>query len=197
MTALAAAPLLAIFVGGKSRRMGEHKGLLPVPGGREPILEALIRRGRSAGFDLVLVGDARPYQHLAEGVIRVEDDPRDAGPLGGLQGALRHASRTGRSHLIAIACDMPYVSSEALQETSEHSSKAVVLAPRRGPDLPWEPMLARYHVDGLADILSGAISAGQRSFQKLFASIEVEALPLTPAIERALQDWDTPEDVRR
>lgn len=36
-----APPLLAIFVGGKSRRMGEPKGLLSIPGSTEPILEAL------------------------------------------------------------------------------------------------------------------------------------------------------------
>jgi molybdopterin-guanine dinucleotide biosynthesis protein A len=58
-------------------------------------------------------------------------------------------------------------------------------------------MLARYDAARLADALADAISQGQRSFQKLFASIEVEALPLTPAVERALRDWDTPDDVAR
>jgi molybdopterin-guanine dinucleotide biosynthesis protein A len=197
MTAIAALPLLAIFVGGKSRRMGEHKGLLLVPGGHEPILEALIRCGRRAGFDPVLVGDATPYQHLAQGVMRVEDDPPDAGPLGGLQAALHHASRTGRSHLVAIACDMPYVAPEALKQAYDHRSGAIVVAPRRSPESPWEPMLARYDAVRLAPFLARSLSGGQRSFQKLFASIDVEALPLTPAIVRALEDWDTPEDMRR
>ena len=32
-------PLLAIFVGGQSRRMGTPKGLLPAPGNDEPIIE--------------------------------------------------------------------------------------------------------------------------------------------------------------
>ncbi len=36
---------------------------------------------------------------------------------------------------------------------------------------------------------------GHRSFQRLFASLEVEPLRLSPAVERALRDWDTPEDV--
>ncbi len=192
-----ARPLLAIFVGGKSRRMGRHKGLLPVPGGTEPILEELVRRGRGAGLDAVLVGDATPYEHLAAGVMRVDDDPRGAGPLAGLQAVLRHAIRAGNSEVLAIACDMPYVTSEALVQICEHRSDAMVIAPRRGPDAPWEPMLARYDASRLADVLAEAISQGQRSFQKLFASIEVEALPLTPAIERALEDWDSPEDIAR
>lgn len=194
---MAPPPLLAIFVGGKSRRMGEHKGLLPVPGGAEPIVEALVRRAREAGFDPLLVGDATPYAHLAEGVIRVEDDPPGAGPLAGLQAALRHALNTGRSRFVTVACDMPYVTPEALQQVRDHQSEAPVVAPRRGPDAPWEPMLARYDATRLADALAEAISQGQRSFQKLFASIEVEAPPLTPAIDCALRDWDTPEDVAR
>ena len=197
MTASAAAPLLAIFVGGKSIRMGMHKGLLLVPGGDEPILEALVRCGHQAGFDLVLVGDAAPYEQLARGVMRIEDNPRGAGPLGGLQSALQFASRADRSHLVAVACDMPYVTPEALQQVYQHRSTAIVVAPRRGPEAPWEPMLARYEVARLAPLLARAALRGERSFQQLFASIEVDAVPLTPAIERALQDWDSPEDVSR
>ncbi len=189
--------MLAIFVGGKSRRMGRHKGLLPVPGGSEPILEELVRRGRAAGLDPVLVGDAMPYEHLAAGVMRVDDDPQGAGPLGGLQAALRHAMRAGSSPVLAIACDMPYVTSEVLVQVCEHRTEAIVVAPRRGPDAPWEPMLARYDATRLADVLAEAISQGQRSFQELFATIEVEALTLTPAIEQALEDWDSPEDITR
>ena len=58
-------------------------------------------------------------------------------------------------------------------------------------------MLARYDAPRLSAVLADAISRGERSFQKLFASIEVEALPLSEAIEAALRDWDRPEDVTR
>lgn len=92
---------------------------------------------------------------------------------------------------------MPYVSSEALAQMQDHQSTALIVAPRRSPDAPWEPMLARYDALGLADVVADAISRGRRSFQSFFAAIEMEALPLTPAIERALEDWDTPEDIPR
>lgn len=193
---MSATPLLAIFVGGESRRMGKHKGLLLVPGTSEPIVQALVRRGREAGFDPVLVGAAAPYSHLAQGVPRLDDEPPGAGPLAGLHAALRHARSSGRSRLVAVACDMPYVDAEALEQIRDHQSEAPALAPRRRADAPWEPMLARYDAV-LADILADAISRGERSFQKLFAAIEVEPLPLTAALERALDDWDRPEDLTR
>lgn len=177
--------------------MGEPKGLLAVPGSAEPIVEFLVRCGREAGFDSILVGESTPYERLAEGVPRIDDEPPGAGPLAGLHAALRHALRTGRTKLVAIACDMPYVTPEALEQARDHWSRATVVAPKRAPGAPWEPMLARYDAVQLVETLAAAISRGERSFQKLFASIEVEALPLSEAIERALQDWDSPADIAR
>jgi molybdopterin-guanine dinucleotide biosynthesis protein A len=58
-------------------------------------------------------------------------------------------------------------------------------------------MLARYDAARLAAPLAEAISRGERSFQGLFASIEVEELPLSEAVEQALEDWDRPGDLLR
>ena len=161
----AAPVLLAIFVGGKSRRMGTPKGLLELPGGSEPIIDAIVRFGREAGLESVLVGDATPYAQLAAGVPRIDDEPLGAGPLAGLQAAVRHASRSGLSRLIVVACDMPYITSETLAFVAEHPSRAPVLAARRGHRSPWEPMLARYDAARLAPVLDEAIARGLRSFQ--------------------------------
>jgi molybdopterin-guanine dinucleotide biosynthesis protein A len=188
-------PLLAVFVGGKSRRMGTPKGLLGVPGTGLPILERLVSLGREAGLWVVLVGDATPYATLAKDVPRIADDPPGAGPLAGLHAVLRYAVQIQAAHVIAVACDMPFVSVEALTELANHPSGAAVVAPRRTPEDPWEPMLARYDASALVDVARAAIGRGDRAFQQLFASLEVESLHLSPAVERALRDWDTPEDI--
>ena len=90
---------------------------------------------------------------------------------------------------------MPFVSDEALAELLVHRSDAAVLAPRRSADGPWEPMLARYDVAALVDVLDAALADGQRSFQRFFGSLDVEPLPVSPAVAHALRDWDTPEDI--
>jgi molybdopterin-guanine dinucleotide biosynthesis protein A len=192
---MSARPLLAVFVGGKSRRMGTPKGLLEAPGSGSPILERLVALGREHGLRVVLVGDATPYATLAEGVPRIADDPPGAGPLAGLHAALSHAAENHCKRVIAVACDMPFVSAEALSELLDHPSDAAVVAARRASDAPWEPMLARYDAPALVGALRAALAGGQRSFQQLFASLEVETLPLSPAVDRALRDWDTPEDI--
>jgi molybdopterin-guanine dinucleotide biosynthesis protein A len=103
--------------------------------------------------------------------------------------------RANATSMIAVACDMPYVSVDALVAVRDHPSERAVLAPRRTVDAPWEPMLARYDAARLIDLVDAAISRGQRSFQALFAELEVEPMPLSPTIERALRDWDTPGDL--
>ena len=190
-----AAPLLAIFVGGRSSRMGTDKGLLRVPASDRTILETLVDRGLAAGVSPVLVGRSDPYESLVPELPRLDDEPPDAGPLGGLNASLRHARAEGRARVIAVACDMPYVTAEVLRALGSYESEAPVLAPRRGPDAPWEPMLARYDVGPVLGVLDKAIAEGRRSFQSLFRSLDVEAFPMTKELSAALRDWDTPDDV--
>ena len=186
---------LAIFVGGESRRMGAPKGRITLPGSSQTILERLVERGRDAGLLPFLVGNARPYSDLVTELVRVADDPPGSGPLGGLRAALAYTRNAGQRHVISVACDMPHVMVEALLLLRDHPSEAVVLAPRRGPEAPWEPMLARYDADRLLPALDDLVAGGRRSFQQLFSEVEVWPLELTGAIEHSLADWDKPEDV--
>ena len=189
-------PLLAIFVGGKSKRMGAPKGLLQAPGENASIVETLAERGRDAGLVPVLVGESAPYAAVARDLPRIDDEPRGAGPLGGLNAAVRHALAHGHPSVVALACDMPHVEVAVLERLASHPGHAAVVAPRRAEAAPWEPMLARYRPGPLRSVLDAEIAAGTRSFQRLFATVEVDLLPLTADVERALEDWDTPDDVR-
>lgn len=188
---------LAIFVGGGSTRMGRPKGLLSTPGGGPPIVARLIDIGGKADLHPFFVGDSRAYQALpsAAETPRVDDDPADAGPLGGLRAALRFAQAHGGTHVVSVACDMPFVTVEVLRALRDEESLAPVVAPRRHADAPWEPMLARYQAASVLPVLERSLLAGDRSFQRLFARLEVDPLEATASVLRALDDWDTPHDV--
>ncbi len=182
--------VLGVFVGGASRRMGGRpKGLLPGPSG-EPLVEGLVRAGREAGLEAVLVGDAAAYASVVPEVPRLADRPPGVGPLGGLAALLHHA---GDADAIAVACDMPHVSAAVLTRLAAHPSAAAVIAPER--DGRFEPLLARYRAGRVGPDVDRAIAEGVRSFQELFGRLDVERLALDVDLERALVDWDTPDDV--
>lgn len=185
--------LVGIFVGGASRRMGgAPKGLLPIDG--EPLVARAIRIARELGYDVVLVGRAGAYAEVARGCVALDDAPAGVGPLGGLGALLAHA---GDAPAIAIACDMPYLRTEPLRALASSPSRAAVVAARRAPDAPWEPLFARYDAKRVRPVLAEALRAGERSFQRLFSRLDVEELPLDADARDVLVDWDAPEDVRR
>lgn len=189
------AELAGIFVGGASKRMGGRpKGLLTAPDTGETLVARLIRIAEEAGMEPVLVGDAAPYAESPLARTALADAPDIDGPLGGLAALLENA---GTRPALAIACDMPFVSGLSLTRLAQHAPDAVVVAPRRGVDAPWEPLFARYTPGAVLPILKAAAATGVRSFQALFARLDVVELPLDSAIEAALRDWDTPEDVSR
>lgn len=185
--------VVGIFVGGRSRRMGGRpKGLLRAPGSEQSLVESLARAARDADSDPVLVGDASPYDGLLPDLVRLADDPPGVGPLGGLSALLSHA---GPRTAVTVACDMPHVDAAILRRLAGHPAGAAVVAPRR--DGRWEPMLARWRADRVRPALAAALEGGVRSFQRLLGELDVTELELDEAVERALVDWDTPEDVER
>ena len=192
---------LGVLVGGRSSRMGgQPKGLLLVPGSDESLVVHALRVGAEAGCaPRWLVGDLHAYDALAATQPafrgRLQDDPAGVGPLGGLRALLQAASASGLDQVIAVACDMPYVTPALLTALREHPSGAAVLAARRGPEAPWEPLLARYRPALLLPAVDAALAAGQRSFQRLLARVTVAEFE-APGLARALDDWDRPEDVR-
>ncbi|WP_394842900.1 NTP transferase domain-containing protein [Pendulispora brunnea] len=192
MTATSGA-LLGIFVGGAARRMnGYPKGLLATSAGGTSIVKHLVRLGNEMGMAPVFVGDAAVYAEEAPGVVALADAPANIGPLGGLAALFAHA-REG--HVIAVACDMPFVTRDVLERLRAHPSEAAVLAARRTAEGPFEPFLARYDVHRAGAALAVCLRDGARSFQRLFASCDVTEWSLSEEERAAWNDWDAPDDV--
>jgi molybdopterin-guanine dinucleotide biosynthesis protein A len=187
------APLCGLFVGGRARRMGGiAKGLLPAPDGSGPLVARLVRHAAALGLRCVLVGDAAAYGAL--GLPALADDPPGIGPLGGLR-ALLLAGRP--SPVLALACDMPYVSLALLQRlwrepAAGSGPPAAVTAARR--DGRWEPLCARYAA-AVLPVLDQALAAGERSFQALLRRLPVHELVLSADERAELRDWDSPGDM--
>lgn len=186
--------LVGVFVGGSASRMGGRpKGLLPAPGTGEPIIVRLTRIVEALGFEPVLVGKAAEYAQVLPTLGSVVDEPAGIGPLGGLSGLLAMADQRP---VIALACDMPRISSVLLARLATAAPHAMVLAPRNGEGL-WEPLCARYDPVQVRPLLSAALARGVRSFQALFESLDVAELALSVREREELIDWDSPSDMGR
>jgi molybdopterin-guanine dinucleotide biosynthesis protein A len=190
---------IGIFVGGRGLRMGGvPKGNLPIGG--QTVLERTLGVCRQAGLDpsdrnvpIWLIGDSSPYP--AADVVRVGDDPRGVGPLGGLRAFLRELSQRAAVAL-ALAGDLPFVSVPLLKRLASEVPEAAALAPCDAEGR-WQPLFARYLPEVLLPHVEIALSEGRTSLQYLFERLgdRARALHLSPAEWAALRDWDRPSDM--
>lgn len=186
-------PLIGLFVGGASRRMGgSPKGLLQLPDGRS-LIERLLSEVKKAapGAPLFLVGRAEAYAHLR--LSALSDSPTGIGPLGGLRALLLLAQAESRPNVLALACDLPFVSANLLKRLLLENPNAAALAPR--VDGFWSAFTARYSVLALPSV-DAALGAGEYGLQRLFERLGADATPLPVDSDERLElrDWDTPED---
>ncbi len=175
-----AAELGGVFVGGRSSRMGRPKGLIEGPDGR-PLVARALAVLREAGLDAMLVGQRPEYAAFGPALA---DAAEDAGPLAGLVALLEHA---GGRRVVALACDMPFVTADDLRALL--ATRGPVVAPRR--DGRWEPLCAAYGPEVLAEARA-RLAAGRRSITGLVEAVGAVEAAVDPA---HLVDWDTPEDV--
>jgi molybdopterin-guanine dinucleotide biosynthesis protein A len=188
-------PLVGIFVGGKATRFGGvAKGMLPAPDSGEPIVARLARLCRdTVDADVVLVGRGAAYDGL--GLSTLDDAPVGVGPLGGLSALLAEATRR-KTSAIALAGDLPYVTSSMVARVAAFAPRAPAVAPRQSG--VWQPLFARYDPVTCTPLIGAAIA--ERSFRaravlEKLGDRAIE-LPLDATEAALLKDWDRPEDVK-
>jgi molybdopterin-guanine dinucleotide biosynthesis protein A len=180
------APLVGILAGGRGTRMGgADKAWLRLPGG-EALIERWLRVCAAVQLEAVMVGG-----HPPPGVVLIQDEPAGLGPIGGLRALLEHAR--DRS-VIAVACDMPYVTEALLHKLATQPSLAPALAPRALDSGKWQPLFARY-TQAVLPPLQTALHAGVGSLQRVLNAVATEELSLSSEEHAALRDWDEPADM--
>lgn len=195
--------IVGVLVGGRSRRMQEHpKGLLPAPreadGSRTTIVERTIALAREIARasetseigEVVLVGRADAYAATGMRVVEDHQAAVGEGPLAGLAGLLDYARG---ANVIALACDMPYVTRAMLTTLASYAPDAAAVAPRE--EGKWSALFARYDSRRAAPAATALLASGVRSVQALLDACDTRELPLSPEERAALRDWDQPSDI--
>jgi molybdenum cofactor guanylyltransferase len=177
-----------ILVGGAGARMGGiAKGLIRTAEGTT-VVERWRAMLHKFGVGVVLVGNRQEYAGL--GVELIADQPARIGPLGGLIALLRHARG---APALALACDMPFVSSAIVHRLLTASPDAPVVAPRR--DGRWEPLCARYDPGVALPAAEAQVASDDQSLQRLLRDVGAVELPLSSDEALELRDWDSREDL--
>ena len=165
---MAAALTVAILAGGRSRRMGCDKALLPVGG--VPMLQRVIDAAQSLSNQRILVSN-HSERHASFGWPLLADAFPDAGPLGGLATALRHATT---SHLLLLACDMPFLTPGLLHHLIEQAGSHQAVVPDSDDGL--QPLCAVYTCS-IAPLVEASIAAGQLGVRKFVAQLDTHIIP--------------------
>ena len=153
-----------VLAGGASRRMGTPKARLEL-GGR-PLLEYPLAAVQGAGLEPAVV--AKPDSALPPlAVPRWNEAAEPRHPLTGIVAALTAAR--GRP-VLAVACDMPFVTAELLADLAARGGRADLILPETAGRL--HPLLARWD-PALLPALRAAL-AREASLHELAAELDAQ-----------------------
>ena len=169
----------AVLAGGRSMRMGMDKTLLPIEG--EALLARVIKSvGEVCASTLVVTNRPEGLDELPlpEGVRVLSDEVPYQGPLGGLVTAL---AASEDEWVLAVAADMPFVSTEVVRMLwrAREGFDVVVPVTEKGP----EPLLALYSKECL-QAARGVLESGRRRLVAMFRDVRVKEIPVNALREK-------------
>jgi molybdopterin-guanine dinucleotide biosynthesis protein A len=181
-----------LLAGGESRRMGRDKATIEFD--RQPLWKRQIEVLRAVGPEKIFVSARTEPSWLPEDAELLLDDPPSRGPLSGLTKALA-AMRT--THLLALAVDMPFMTSEQvavlLGLAAEGRGVVPVISERA------EPLAAIYPAEAAVDFataLGGTDFSLRRIIQKLAADKKVTLFAVPTEDEHLYRSVNEPDDFK-
>jgi len=182
----------AILAGGKSRRMGRNKALLPFRG--RPLVARVHETLQPLFEDIFLVtNDPGLFDFVP--CPKIPDRVPGKGPISGVDAALRHSRNT---YVLVVGCDAPFLSPSLLELLAGKTEEADLVIPI-GPDGP-EPLCAVYG-KGCLPHIEESLRKGDFSLMALVGRSRTREIPaeevagVDPGF-RSFMNINTPGDFR-
>jgi molybdopterin-guanine dinucleotide biosynthesis protein A len=152
-----------LFAGGESRRMGTDKATLLFQG--EPLWSRQLQTLRALNPAKILISARSQPSWQPADVETVLDEVSGQGPLGGLTAALAAMKTT---HLLALAVDLPQMTSTHLESLWKLAGPGCGVVPRSASGL--EPLCAVYPAESLSAARS-TLSSGEPSMHRFINTL--------------------------
>ena len=195
-------PFGAILAGGESRRYGAPKALADVGGLR--IIDRATDALGAACDELVVI--ANHPDLFADLDLPTRPDVRTGvGALGGIHAALTWARDEGRPGIVAVACDMPFLSPALLIRLRELAFDAAgrydVVVPESRGRRGVEPLCAGYGT-GCIPAIEAELDGGDSHVIGFYDDVRVHRVPLSDVEslcdpDVAFMNVNTPEQRER
>jgi molybdopterin-guanine dinucleotide biosynthesis protein A len=165
-----------VLAGGKSRRMGKDKALLPIDG--QPMIRSLVQSLIPLSKDVIVsVSDGERHEELRQALpagVRVVNDERPGqGPLMGIYAGLK-ASETDVN--LVVACDIPEIDPGFITEMRSFAGDYDVVAAVDKEGRP-NALLALYR-RSVIPLVKKQLDEGQRKIVLFYPQCRVKYVPL-------------------
>jgi molybdenum cofactor guanylyltransferase len=181
----------AVLCGGKSRRMGRDKALIPICG--TPMVVRVAEALWVAGAREVVAIGREPDALASFGLVTVPDGRPGAGPAAGIVTALARAS--GDEIVLVVGCDLVAPSPAAMGATlavlAQHPTASVAV-PVSGGRTQWHHAAWRRSA---APALEAGLETGARAVGGVVAAAGLVVVGVDGIDPAAMADADTPGDL--
>lgn len=125
------------------------------------------------------------------GLPALVDQTAEIGPISALVSAFSFAERAGRSHVLLVACDMPFLPAGLLAHLGTSIGDAAVAMPESSGKL--QPMAALWRTDG--ERLNAYVQEGGRSPRGFAHAVGMIAVHWPPTDHDPFRSINTREDL--
>jgi len=180
-----------LLAGGESRRMGRDKATLEWRG--RPLWEWQMEKLRALSPEKILLSARSDVAWRPADVELIVDVPPSRGPLSGLAAAL---AAIETNHLLAVAVDMPFMTTEHLQLLCGLAANGTGVIPMFDDEA--EPLSAIYPKEAGAAFVEALQSENfslQPIVRKLINLNLLKEMPVTGAAREFYKNINEPNDV--
>ena len=178
-----------ILAGGKSRRMGSDKSLLPIEGAR--FIDHVYQR-MSNLFNEVIIVTNSPDLYSELPCRTVPDIYYAQGALAGIHSGLVHAKT---EKIFVVGCDMPFISAPVVQKICSHGGGDLVIPHSSHGHEPLHALYSKSCLPAMEEVLD----SGRKQIRLFFDQVKLVQLPVAEfrnidPQEQSFQNINTPQD---